>query len=727
MATVNLSPVFNAYQGFTSGGTPLNGGLIYTYQAGTSTPAATYTTNVGNVANANPIVLGSDGRPPNEVWLIQGQGYLFVLKDSAGNQLGSYDNISAPDGNVLTLLADPTNAANGDALIAVKSTLTSGVARTQHDKNAETISIADFLPPGYVTDGSVDYTTYVQAFFTACATNHKRGLLLPIDIQISSQISLTSGSNLSNFEICGESSDGALPSNGAYGCRFLWSGAGGTAFYLNNVRDAKLSGIFVMPKGANNLAVALDIDGANSTNLDIGIVAVNGSGTLGTGIRVANTSTSGNDLHDFRRCYVSGATTGFDVRNGQSKLHRLYGCTFAFCTTGVNQLDGSFTLYNPNFSHNGVDIALATAADTFSIHSAQSELSGRFLYAPNQQSAGSVINVFGGRIRTDAGYLNGDGKYIVSSAGGPLNLIGVDFASGNYVANWRIAAFNNSAPNADGTVNALGCIFPNSTVWDSTTLPSTVRALLNCRVINSDGTQSPKSSTNFPYTALSTGIPFVMASSGTMGNNGALSGLTAVAATYPAAYVYLPANAISAGSAAGWYYAVFSSTTAATVYNNTYTSGVPTVPGSPTAFATTGPGAYTQTTGVYIPGPQMLLTGNAMGLNGNLRWDLQQTNNNSGNGKFFGFYASASVALGTRLATFTSTTNTFGQIMADTFINSTLATQYTSGISSAGVTPVAANRTTVNFASDDYLQFALQLATATDTATLEGCAITVSP
>ena len=95
-------------------------------------------------------------------------------------------------------------------------------------------------------------------------------------------------------------------------------------------------------------------------------------------------------------------------------------------------------------------------------------------------------------------------------------------------------------------------------------------------------------------------IPFVMCSSGTMGNNGALSAITALPTTYPSAYTYFPVNQIAAGVAAGWYYTVYSSTTAGTVYNNTYTSGTPVIPSSPTPFVTTGPGAFTQTTGADI-------------------------------------------------------------------------------------------------------------------------------
>ena len=90
---VNLSPIGNGFQFLTTTGLPLNGGLLYTYQAGSSTPLATYTDVNGTTANTNPIVLGTDGRPQNEMWLTYGYKYKFVLKDSAGLTIQSYDNL----------------------------------------------------------------------------------------------------------------------------------------------------------------------------------------------------------------------------------------------------------------------------------------------------------------------------------------------------------------------------------------------------------------------------------------------------------------------------------------------------------------------------------------------------------------------------------------------------------------------------------------------------------
>jgi microcystin-dependent protein len=90
---VNLSPIGNGFQFFTTTGLPLAGGKIYTYQAGSSTPLATYTDNTGTVANANPIVLGSDGRPANEIWLTYGYNYKFILKTADETTIQTYDNL----------------------------------------------------------------------------------------------------------------------------------------------------------------------------------------------------------------------------------------------------------------------------------------------------------------------------------------------------------------------------------------------------------------------------------------------------------------------------------------------------------------------------------------------------------------------------------------------------------------------------------------------------------
>ena len=92
---VFLSPVGGAAaQFFTNSGVILSGGKLYTYAAGTTTPAATFTSSSGNTNNTNPIILDSAGRVPGgEIWL-SASPYKFLIKDSNDVLIGTYDNIS---------------------------------------------------------------------------------------------------------------------------------------------------------------------------------------------------------------------------------------------------------------------------------------------------------------------------------------------------------------------------------------------------------------------------------------------------------------------------------------------------------------------------------------------------------------------------------------------------------------------------------------------------------
>jgi hypothetical protein len=108
---VYLSPVFGAgWQLLTNAGVVLAGGSVTCYQAGTTTPQATFTDNTGGTPNANPIPLDSAGRlgsPTNvEMWLTGGQAYKFIVKDVNGVQVGlAWDNISG--------INDPGSAVAG--------------------------------------------------------------------------------------------------------------------------------------------------------------------------------------------------------------------------------------------------------------------------------------------------------------------------------------------------------------------------------------------------------------------------------------------------------------------------------------------------------------------------------------------------------------------------------------------------------------------------------------
>lgn len=194
--TVNLSPLAGAaWQFFSNAGVPLNGGKLYAYAAGTTTPQTTYTSNTGLTANSNPIVLDSAGRIPAEVWLTSNVNYKFVLNTSTDVTIGTYDNISGLDANVLSSLASTSSNALGDALVGFKQSnsggfLSGATARTVNDKLQESVSVKDF---GATGDGSTDDTTAIQAAINA---SYGSTLYFPAGTYIVSALTVSNSLNL---------------------------------------------------------------------------------------------------------------------------------------------------------------------------------------------------------------------------------------------------------------------------------------------------------------------------------------------------------------------------------------------------------------------------------------------------------------------------------------------------------------------------------------------------
>jgi hypothetical protein len=164
---VNLSPVAGAAQQFfTNSGTPLSGGLLYTYSAGTTTPLATYTTAAGTTANSNPIVLNSAGRLDSEVWLTSTLTYKFVLKDSGGVTIATYDDIPGI-GSVSGLTSGTSilsgNGSGGFSNVTIGSNLSfvgGTLSATTGGSGAGTVtSVALTAPAAFTVTGSPVTTT----------------------------------------------------------------------------------------------------------------------------------------------------------------------------------------------------------------------------------------------------------------------------------------------------------------------------------------------------------------------------------------------------------------------------------------------------------------------------------------------------------------------------------------------------------------------------------------
>lgn len=87
----NLQAPVLGHQFFDSNGEPLSGGKVYSYVAGTTTPAATNTDYSGSTPNSNPVILDASGRA--QIWIGAGS-YKFVIKDADDVTIDTLDNIT---------------------------------------------------------------------------------------------------------------------------------------------------------------------------------------------------------------------------------------------------------------------------------------------------------------------------------------------------------------------------------------------------------------------------------------------------------------------------------------------------------------------------------------------------------------------------------------------------------------------------------------------------------
>lgn len=314
MPTVCLSPITNGYQFLSAAGVPLSGGLLSTYAAGTSTPKLTYTTSAGNVANPLTITLNADGRLPDEVWLISGSSYKFILTDALGNPIDTYDNIGGiVDSAVLA-------ASGGSARVGFIQSGTGAVARTAQDKMREVVSSADFNN----TKGtnSIGLGTSVLSSQTGGDQNTVVGYQAGKAIVNASYncyfggncgVAAT-GSNSSGYGqncLAANTADG----NSAFGCDAASSNTTGTANSVFGTEGLHTNTIGSSNSVFGNAALRLLLDGSNNSAFGDQALAAqttgNANSVFGQGAGIAVTTGQQNTL--LGKSAGSTLTTGSNV------------------------------------------------------------------------------------------------------------------------------------------------------------------------------------------------------------------------------------------------------------------------------------------------------------------------------------------------------------------------------------------------------------------------------
>lgn len=201
MPAVSISPQ-PKLQFFDANGNPLSGGKLYSYDAGTTTPRATYTDSTGNVANANPVIL--DTRGEASVWMDSGT-YKLALYTSSNVLVWTVDGVGGPDVATLAQLA----ASGGSALVGFLQAGTGAQTRTVQSKLRDTVSVKDF---GAVGNGIADDTVAIQNAVNALSANQT--LVAEGHFLISTHINLKKSSVVYDFRAA----------------KFTMTGTGGTAY-----------------------------------------------------------------------------------------------------------------------------------------------------------------------------------------------------------------------------------------------------------------------------------------------------------------------------------------------------------------------------------------------------------------------------------------------------------------------------------------------------------------
>lgn len=164
--TTYLCPILQNSQ-FTDNGNFLASGLIWFYEAGSTTPLAAYTTQSGVSTWTNPIVLNARGETGGTIWLAAGQSYKIVLEsppeygDTHGVVISTFDNVqgvndpASPTGgtaqNWYTFAGSPVFVSGTQFTLTGDQTSTFQVNRRIRTQNSAGVRYSTITASAYTT------------------------------------------------------------------------------------------------------------------------------------------------------------------------------------------------------------------------------------------------------------------------------------------------------------------------------------------------------------------------------------------------------------------------------------------------------------------------------------------------------------------------------------------------------------------------------------------------
>jgi hypothetical protein len=171
-------------QFFDASGSPLVGGKVYTYAAGTTTPLETYTDASAVTPNTNPVIL--DSRGECNLWFSPASSYKVVLESATDTLQWTVDNIatygtlaSQNSNNVnitggtitgITLTVNVIGDVSGNA-----GTVTNGVyldaVQTVTNKTLTGMASASTVKDSLGTDYTIGFRSVPQSLNTTAAAS----------------------------------------------------------------------------------------------------------------------------------------------------------------------------------------------------------------------------------------------------------------------------------------------------------------------------------------------------------------------------------------------------------------------------------------------------------------------------------------------------------------------------------------------------------------------------
>ncbi len=166
---------------FGTGNSPLAGGRVHYYIAGTTTRLDTYADQAGSTINDNPVILNADGDFPTNVYLGEANDYKEVIETADSSSSTTIDNIPKAQAATTTLLVQSPSF-----VWTTVSALNTILDETQVGKafaaNTQNNNVTFLLPnPALSQNGPTLVFKKINASNSLVLQDHLGGAFLTID------------------------------------------------------------------------------------------------------------------------------------------------------------------------------------------------------------------------------------------------------------------------------------------------------------------------------------------------------------------------------------------------------------------------------------------------------------------------------------------------------------------------------------------------------------------